>query len=124
MDKNFKNSYDDLDAKQTPSDKLFNSIALTCGIVSLVYLLTVGVLFFFLPIVALTVWSYGFYPAFLFAFVGSTLAVGELFRNKYIVSTISCIFNLACIVTLLTIIVVQIILYKMPLIIPFILFIL
>lgn len=109
----------ELDKKQTPSDKLYNTISLICGIVGLVFLAVSLIIQFISRDVALAIWQYGFYVAFICVIVGMACATCELIRNYYIISIASFAMSAFGFAALITTVIVQAVLYKQIFLIPF-----
>ncbi len=112
----------EFDKKATPSDKVFNIIGLTCGIISVTILLACLIIFSFWPKGSAYTFIYAFYPLVILLIVGTFCSAAQLLRNRYLSSLAGFILNVMSIIAVVVILIVQAVVNKQVLIIPFIYF--
>ncbi|MCL2062504.1 MAG: hypothetical protein FWH03_07795 [Firmicutes bacterium] len=109
-----------LDQKQTPSDKVFNWVGLSCGIAASAILLLCLTLFFINEDVSAAAWIWTFYPLAVLLAAGTFCSAAQLLRNRYLSSMFAFILNIAAIVAAIVVIIAQFVLHQSVYIAPFI----
>ena len=117
--KNLIGELAELDEKQTPSDKIVNTVGLISSIIATAVLLFCLLLYFIQEEVSLYMWLYAFYPLVICIICGIACSVAELIRNRYLVTIAACVLGILSAVTVITVLIVQGVLYHQVFIIPF-----
>ena len=112
--KNFIDEALELDEKQTPSDRIFNAVALGTGIFAGLLLLVCLILYLSITQAAVLdtpfyiyAWLLLFYPILIMALVGLYFSVGQLMRNHYFTTIFAVLLNTLAAAALITVLIIQ-----------------
>ena len=129
--KNFIEDAIELNAKQTPSDKIFSVLGIVTGAVACLLLLACLIAFlsttsggeFGAPYAsryyAALIWYLLYYPMLIIVITGLFCSSGQLIRNRYFSTFIALLLNSLAAITILTVSIVQGVVYGQVFAFPF-----